>query len=263
MKPSRKDIIKTIVVIAITILAVVLAFGVTIFNADIINKIVAALTAVGALWLWSLDNSQTIFLTWNTIKMKLSRDPVTWESINTFYVDEDFDFTTYCRNYLNRLNKKSTEYKEVRQSSTDFFIEQTIVKNPQTIKIYSSDKDDVLQLKFKRISKTTYKHSLDEYADFLDIVHKFKKYLQQEEGSQYYLGKDEIYSFNLQFEKSNPFYHLMVRHVDNSAIEKFNLNFKDGNVDVKISKNTITLTSCDQKQIQAALQNYLAVSDNN
>lgn len=264
MKPTKKEIGKVLFAVFITIIAVFFAFGFTAFNADIINKIVAAFTALSALWLWLLDNSNMVFLTWNSIKMRyFLRDTVAWKATYVFNVDVCFDFEKYCKEYIKQLNSKKVIASVIKQTATRIIIELHDGKKQQLLKIFLSDKDDVFQIRFVQSASMAYKDSKSEYMYFQSLIEKFKKYISQVDGKSYFLGRDELFTVSLQFKKNNPFYHLTVKHVDNVDIEKFDLKFNDGNVEVKISKNSITLISEEKDDIALALKNYIAISEHN
>lgn len=263
MKPTRKEIFKVTLVVFFTVVAIIFAFGFTAFDADIINKIVAAFTALSALWLWLLDNSKTVFIAWNSVKMRLSRDTVAWQATDVFDVDSSFDFNRHCKKYIDQLNSKEVIASVITENATKIVVELHVGKKQELLKIFLSDKDDFYQIKFIQSSSMSYKDSRSEYIHFQSLIEKFKKYMSQVDGTSYFLGRAELFTVSLQFKKSNPFYHLTVRHVDNVEIESFNLEFTDGDVKVKISKNSITLISKEKDNISLALKNYIAISENN
>ncbi|QMU86679.1 MULTISPECIES: hypothetical protein [Latilactobacillus] len=60
--------------------------------------------------------------------------------------------------------------------------------------------------------------------------------------------------------KFNPFYRLTVRHLDNKKIERFNLKFSEGDLEVTTSLHQIYATSKDEADIEKVISEYVPLS---
>lgn len=264
MRLTKKEMIKIITATMLFLSALVLSIGIGTFTAEWINRIVTILTALSAYCMWLLNHSNTVYILWNKLKLKMLGDTVSWTGTNRFNIEKGCNFKELVQKYVTNYNNKNSETgMEISPSNSDRNLEIKIrgSKNNREISFILTNGSAYDQIKISYSTSMAYKDSINEFSVFLNFVNEFQKITDYSNDEDIFLN-DEFYSVDLTFIKFNPFYHLSIRKLDEENINEFELKFNDrhNNSSIKIKPRTLTIISSNKESIDESLKKYVVLS---
>lgn len=259
MHISKKKRNVLIFVTAFYFILILLNWISPLFNAVFIDNMLTTLTLLSGFFTFLYNYVDYVFLRANKMFMFFNKDTVSWKSSYKFYLSPDVDFENLNNTFLKKLEPNGYQISRLTKSpiSCSFLI--TKGGYERFFRINYTKSDEYAQINLAYSSSTSYKDSKKEIDKFFQILDLYTKNVIEIDVEDPIILKP-LYSASVSFEKSNPFYKLILRHTNDTKDVIFNLEFKEDNTTIKVRKNSLHVSSPEKNKIMNILENYLVFS---
>lgn len=262
IKDNIKKIIKYIVILVLSLI-----YLITQIYSDILpdyDFLWTLFSILGALAIYFYNDSIFLFTLFNNLWNCIWRKPqVTWEMYYSFHTTQPDSFILASEKLLSCLNKNGS--LKVLEETTDY-IEYELEK--PDIRKYSLNctliDDNTFALTSYYKCTLSYKESkkeLDNATTFSEKLFSSIAKIDEKISEQNPLLEVPYHTLRLSFSKYNPVYGLMVKRLNQNKIENFKLSFEEGDSEIIIEKNCITIRSRSLTELKLISKNYLALTD--
>lgn len=202
-----------------------------------------------------------IYISWNKLRAWFSANTISFSPKYQFIAEGNItilEIQSYFEEVLSQLNYKSIEKKSRENTDYDLYFvvkSKNGIKSNVEIKI-SSDDYEKTRIILKFDCQISYRDAKTKWEEFEKIRNfMFAKYSIIEGGKQ-------RYEIVIQTSKTafNPFYRLTVRHLGGERIDKFNLTFTDGDLQITSTLHQIYGVSENPESIKKMINEYIPLS---
>lgn len=204
-----------------------------------------------------------IYIFWNKILAYFFLKTIVFKATSHRHISNEVSILDIEQHITRCLvNKKYTFKQKWGFERTDDFLIMT-VSDPSgiktTIKMMLQQVNDHQLISFTIDNQVAYRsvrHQWDEFRSLSDdFFSNFAKVSNTNDRYDVAISTDKM-------KKYNPFYRLTVRHLGKTEIQKFDLKFKDKNLEVTTTMNKIYGTSSDIHDIERLIKEYIPLSQN-
>lgn len=243
---------------------ILLVWFVPNFDNEKANNTIATIALLGLGWQVLLNQSSLVFMSWQRIKIYFKGDTVAWRGTYKFFIKDDYSFKENNHIFIDKL-KEEGEVKIKNEQEGQGYYKFILEKDGYDKQININCDlgfEGYYQVKISASSSAAYKDSKLEFGKYLELVEKYVSPYSKINVKEPIKLK-EIYSVVIEFRKYNPFYRIMVKHIEENKDTKlsFNLSFKEGNSRISIKNKSLEINSPEKKDIENILNKYIPISN--